>query len=174
MKDNPHNEGILMAFLPKEKLLIQVDLYTPPAPGSPAPAVDSPVNPNAAALLENLEKLRLDFETILPLHGPAKATRADLYAFVRKPLVPISSLPDPNATAKGGRGGNAAASDSEIEALISDRCTACHTINRVSSKKADREGWTATVMRMKERGAALTDAQVPQVIDYLTRTHGPQ
>lgn len=171
VKDNPHNEGILLAFLPKEKILVQVDLYTPPAPGSPAPAPNAPVNPSAAALLDNLEKLRLDFETIVPLHGPGKVTRADLYAFVGKPLVLISSLPDPNAANRDGRGG-AAGSDAEIEALVSDRCSSCHSINRVNSKKADRDGWTATVTRMKERGAALTEEQVTQVIDYLTRTHG--
>jgi glyoxylase-like metal-dependent hydrolase (beta-lactamase superfamily II) len=100
IKDNAHNEGILMAFLPKEKVLVEVDLYTPPAPGAAAAApANGPVNPNAVALLNNLERLRLDFETILPLHGPGKVTRADLYAFVRKPLVPVSSLPDPNAAA---------------------------------------------------------------------------
>jgi glyoxylase-like metal-dependent hydrolase (beta-lactamase superfamily II) len=169
VKDNPHNEGILLAFLPKEKIVVQVDLYTPPTPGSPAPAPNTPVNPNAAALLDNLEKLRLDFETILPLHGPGKATRADLYAFVRKPLVPISALPDP-ATLASRR--PAPPTDAELKALVDERCSACHNLNRVHSTKSDREGWMITVTRMKDRGAAITDEQVIQLVDYLTRTHG--
>ena len=79
-------------------------MYTPPAPDAPVPAANAPVNPNALALLTGLERLRLDFDTILPLHGTTKATRADLYAFVKKPLVPVSELPDPNAPTKGPDG----------------------------------------------------------------------
>jgi hypothetical protein len=62
------------------------------------------VNPHTLALLTGVEKLRLDFDTILPLHGAAKATRADLYAFARKPLVPVSELPDPDAPTRGPDG----------------------------------------------------------------------
>jgi glyoxylase-like metal-dependent hydrolase (beta-lactamase superfamily II) len=102
---NPHNEGMLIAFLPKEKMIVQVDMYTP--------AANAAVNPNAVALLDNLEKLRLDFDTILPLHGPGKATRADLYAFVGKPLVPVSALPEPAPPSPpgGGRGGRGGRGD---------------------------------------------------------------
>jgi glyoxylase-like metal-dependent hydrolase (beta-lactamase superfamily II) len=101
---NPHDEGMLVAFLPAEKLLIEVDMYTPPAADAPAPAANAPVNPNTLALLTGLEKLRLDFDTILPLHGSTKATRATLYAAAKKTLVPISELPDPNAPTIGPDG----------------------------------------------------------------------
>ena len=37
---------------------------------------------------------------------------------------------------------------------------------------ADKDAWTATVTRMKEKGAALTDQQVPLVVEYLTRAAG--
>ena len=104
LKSTVHDEGMLVAFLPKEKMLVEVDLYTPPAPDAPTPAANAPVNPNALGLVTGLEKLRLDFETILPLHGTAKATRAELYAFVKKPLVPVSELPDPNAPTVGPDG----------------------------------------------------------------------
>ena len=106
---NPHDQGMLVAFLPKEHLLVEVDVYTPPAPEAPRPAADAPVNPNALALVENLERLRLDFATVVPLHGATTATRANLYEFVRKPLVPVSELrqPEPGARSRGGRGGEA-------------------------------------------------------------------
>jgi glyoxylase-like metal-dependent hydrolase (beta-lactamase superfamily II) len=80
---NPHNDGILMAYLPAEKILIEVDLYTPLAPGAKPPAA---VSPNTTNLVENIERLKLDVEQILALHGPGVATRADLYSFVGKPL----------------------------------------------------------------------------------------
>jgi glyoxylase-like metal-dependent hydrolase (beta-lactamase superfamily II) len=80
---NPHNDGILMAYLPAEKLLIEVDLFTPPAPGAKPPAV---VSPNTLNFVENVEKLMLDVERILPLHGPGVATKEDLYRFIGKPM----------------------------------------------------------------------------------------
>jgi mono/diheme cytochrome c family protein len=167
-----------MAFLPKEKILVEADLYTPPAPNAPAPAANAPVNPNAIALLTDLETLRLDFDTILPLHGPGKATRADLYAFVRKPFIPVSALPVSAAPegggGRGGRGGAAAAAgpDAAVATLVNTVCASCHTIDRVNNKKADKDAWTMTVARMKEKGAELTDEQVLLVADYLARTHG--
>jgi glyoxylase-like metal-dependent hydrolase (beta-lactamase superfamily II) len=188
IRNNAHNDGILMAFLPKEKVLVEVDMYTPPAPGASAPAPNAPVNPNAAALLDNLEKLRLDFDTILPLHGPGKVTRADLYAFVRKPLVPISSLPDPNAAPAGGRGGGGrggrggavapeiavSPADLPLQQLLQTTCSACHNLDRVNNKKADKDEWTATVTRMIEHGAKLAPPDVPSLIDFLARTRGVQ
>jgi len=81
VKDNPHNDGILMAYLPAEKILIEVDLYTPLAADAKPPV---PVSPNTTNLLSNIERLKLDVEKILALHGPGVATKADLYRFAGK------------------------------------------------------------------------------------------
>jgi hypothetical protein len=56
---------MLMAYLPKEKIVVEADLYTPPTPGTQAPA------PNASARTfnENLQRLKLDVTTIVPIHG---------------------------------------------------------------------------------------------------------
>jgi glyoxylase-like metal-dependent hydrolase (beta-lactamase superfamily II) len=83
VKDNPHNDGILMAYLPAEKILIEVDLYTPLAADAKPPAT---VSPNTTNLLSNIERLKLDVEKILALHGPGVATKADLYRFAGKPM----------------------------------------------------------------------------------------
>jgi metallo-beta-lactamase superfamily protein len=60
-----HSADMLMAYLPKEKILINADLYTPPQPGAQPPA------PNAAmlTLYQNMKKLKLDVDTHVPLHG---------------------------------------------------------------------------------------------------------
>jgi glyoxylase-like metal-dependent hydrolase (beta-lactamase superfamily II) len=60
-----HVEGMLMAYLPKEKILIEADMYSPPAQGAP------PAPPTAAAktLLNNVRRLKLDVSTIAPIHG---------------------------------------------------------------------------------------------------------
>jgi glyoxylase-like metal-dependent hydrolase (beta-lactamase superfamily II) len=64
--DSVHAEGFNLIYLPKEKLLIEADAYTPLPPNAPAP---NPVNGNNLNLAQNVERLKLDVERILPLHG---------------------------------------------------------------------------------------------------------
>ena len=58
--------GMLIAYLPQEKMVVEADLYTPPAPGSPPP--DTPTASHRT-FYENLQRLELDVETIVPIHG---------------------------------------------------------------------------------------------------------
>jgi hypothetical protein len=55
---------------------------------------------------------------------------------------------------------------------VSTACGSCHSLDRVKNKVADKDGWTTTVARMKDKGAGLTDQQVPVVIEYLARAAG--
>ena len=64
--DSHHTDTFLMVYLPKEKLLIEADSYTPAAPNTPPPQVPNPLHTN---LIDNLERLKLPVERILPLHG---------------------------------------------------------------------------------------------------------
>ena len=67
IENDNHNEGMLMVYVPKEKVLVEADDFTPPAPNGapPAPrAVNFTKNLNA-----NIERLKLDVVTIAPLHG---------------------------------------------------------------------------------------------------------
>ena len=79
IRGNGHNDAFLMVWLPGEKLLIEADAFTP-SPKPPAQADPSTLN-----LLENIERLKLPVQRILPLHGGV-APVAALYAAVgRKP-----------------------------------------------------------------------------------------
>ena len=42
VQGSPHAEGMVMAYLPQEKILIEADMYTPPAAGAPMPAKRQP------------------------------------------------------------------------------------------------------------------------------------
>ncbi len=64
--DSHHADTFLMTYLPKERLLIEADSFTPGPPNAPPPAQ---VNPLHANLVENLEQLGLPVDRILPLHG---------------------------------------------------------------------------------------------------------
>jgi len=61
-----HSDNMLIAYLPKQKILVSADLGGPPAAGSPAPAN---VSANSIALYRNIERLKLDVATHAPIHG---------------------------------------------------------------------------------------------------------
>jgi glyoxylase-like metal-dependent hydrolase (beta-lactamase superfamily II) len=66
IQGNQHNSGIVMGYLPKEKLLVEVDVYTPLPSNANPPANPSP---NMVNFYENIQRLNLDVSQIVPLHG---------------------------------------------------------------------------------------------------------
>lgn len=62
---NMHNAAMLMLFLPKERLLIEADSWTPPGRPTEPPAGLA----NLAQFLGVVDRLRLDVGQILPIHG---------------------------------------------------------------------------------------------------------
>jgi glyoxylase-like metal-dependent hydrolase (beta-lactamase superfamily II) len=68
LKGNPHAESNIIAYLPKEKMLIVADAYSSrKILEGPLPKDD--VNPTQAHLWAFLQERNLDVETILPIHG---------------------------------------------------------------------------------------------------------
>ena len=63
---NAHNDGMLMVYLPKERLLIQADAFTPGPANAPPPTPPLPFSVNLA---DNITRLGLDVDRLLPLHG---------------------------------------------------------------------------------------------------------
>jgi glyoxylase-like metal-dependent hydrolase (beta-lactamase superfamily II) len=66
MAGNTHADGMLIVYLPKERLLIQADAFTPGPPNAPAPAI---INPLSVNLADNITRLNLSVDRLLPLHG---------------------------------------------------------------------------------------------------------
>lgn len=66
MRGSVHAQGFQLVWLPQERLLIQADAYTPGPPNSPPPPVP---NANHVNLLQNIERLGLNVDRILPLHS---------------------------------------------------------------------------------------------------------
>ena len=75
-----HGDGLIMAYLPKEKLLVEADAYTPAAPNAAPPAQPNPAQVN---LYDNIERLKLAVDQILPLHG-RKVPLAELQKWIGK------------------------------------------------------------------------------------------
>jgi glyoxylase-like metal-dependent hydrolase (beta-lactamase superfamily II) len=65
MRDQPHSEGLLMVYVPKDKLLMQADAYIP-RPGAPPLPMPSPYTTN---LVDNITRLKLNVDRIVHIHG---------------------------------------------------------------------------------------------------------
>jgi glyoxylase-like metal-dependent hydrolase (beta-lactamase superfamily II) len=61
-----HNDVFAMVYLPKQRLLVEADAWTPTPPGAQPPAV---INPLWLNLRDNIERLGLDVQRFAPLHG---------------------------------------------------------------------------------------------------------
>ncbi len=81
MRGNLHSEGLLMAYVPTQKLLIQADAFSPRPGAAPLPK-PSPYTTN---LVENVERLRLDVQRVAHVHGGVDGWDAVLAAAGRAP-----------------------------------------------------------------------------------------
>jgi glyoxylase-like metal-dependent hydrolase (beta-lactamase superfamily II) len=79
-----HVDGFLVVYLPQEKLLIQADGFTPGPPNSPPPA--APNNYGQLKLVEAIERMKLQVDRHLPLHGRI-VPNAELYRAAGKPML---------------------------------------------------------------------------------------
>jgi len=135
-------------------------------------------NPQATGKVtaSGLEKMK----NVLPPCSPD--SRLHIIAWMRKILlsvIPFSLLlalflfaQAPDAPAPGGKAPAATGSDAVAANLVNTVCSSCHSLDRVNNKKGDKDEWTTTVTRMQGKGADLTDAQVPLVVEYLTKAAG--
>ena len=74
-----HSDAMLIAFLPKEKILFTAD-FNVPGPGQP-------VSPSIATLVQNIERMQLDFDRHVMVHAPnpdRPMTKADLLALAKQ------------------------------------------------------------------------------------------
>ena len=79
VKNLEHSDAMLIAYLPREKILFTAD-FDIPGPGQP-------VSPSIPTLIANIERLRLDFDRLVTVHPPnpdRPHTRADLMASVKE------------------------------------------------------------------------------------------
>jgi len=88
----------------------------------------------------------------------AKATATQPAAATQPSVIQPTTAP-----AAGGDG----------QALLNDRCTKCHNLNRVTSAKKSASDWENTVSRMVGKGAQLTTDEQKVLVDYLAKTYAP-
>jgi glyoxylase-like metal-dependent hydrolase (beta-lactamase superfamily II) len=59
-----HNQNMAIIYLPQERIVINADLWSPPAAGA-----TPNVGPSQISLYNNIRRLRLDVATHVPIHG---------------------------------------------------------------------------------------------------------
>jgi glyoxylase-like metal-dependent hydrolase (beta-lactamase superfamily II) len=77
-----HHDGMLIAYLPKEKVLLEADGYNPQPLTATAP---NPPSPYTVSLVDNIRRLKLDVQRIVPVHYPAdnrQVTMAELTKWI--------------------------------------------------------------------------------------------
>jgi mono/diheme cytochrome c family protein len=62
---------------------------------------------------------------------------------------------------------------SEGQQLVEKRCQGCHTMRRVETSAKDAKGWQETIQVMIQDGAEVEESEIPLMVQWLTREHGP-
>jgi len=68
MQNFGHHDGMLLVYLPKEKVLLEADGYNPQAATATPP---TPPSPYTVSLYDNIQRLKLDVQRVVPVHYPA-------------------------------------------------------------------------------------------------------
>jgi mono/diheme cytochrome c family protein len=65
----------------------------------------------------------------------------------------------------------ASSGGSDGQSLMQERCSVCHSVNRVTSAHKTASEWKVTVDRMIARGAQLSTQEEQTLIDYLAANY---
>jgi len=71
-----HSEGMMIAYLPGPKVVVEADAFTPPARARTAPPAS--INPYTVQLLDNIERLGLDVDRLISIHYAADGRRVGM------------------------------------------------------------------------------------------------
>ena len=61
----------------------------------------------------------------------------------------------------------------EGQQLVEKRCQGCHNMRRIETAAKDAKGWQETIQVMIQDGAEVEEAEIPVLVQFLTREHGP-
>jgi hypothetical protein len=59
------------------------------------------------------------------------------------------------------------------EQIMNAACVTCHDLRPIDTQALDEAGWTKEVKSMIEQGAEVKPDDVPVLVEFLTRRHGP-
>ena len=87
-----------------------------------------------------------------------------------KPTATTPSNQPPAATTKAP---TTAPTGGDGEKLLNERCTKCHSLDRVKTAQKTQDQWQQIVTRMVGKGANLSNDEQKTLVEYLAKTYGP-
>jgi mono/diheme cytochrome c family protein len=93
---------------------------------------------------------------------PAPAPTAETTTPAESPTAAESPITSPSAEPTAALDG---------AALVEERCTGCHGIDRIAAEDGDAAKWEGIVDQMIARGAQLDEQEKQAVVDYLAETY---
>lgn len=87
-----------------------------------------------------------------------------------KPEAPPAEAPPPAPAAPAAA---APADTPSVQVTFEQKCSTCHTLDRVTSRKETREAWDALVKKMQaKQPGAISDEEAARIVEFLTAQHG--
>jgi len=59
------------------------------------------------------------------------------------------------------------------EKILNASCMGCHDLQPVQTSAKSKDEWNDTVQNMLQKGADVSDADLPVLVDYLAEAYGP-
>ena len=104
----------------------------------------------------NTQPVAIDTLTSAP-NAPANTQPAAIDTLTSAPNTPANTQP--------------AAATLDGKTLLQDRCTVCHTLDRVTSAHGNATQWKSTVDKMIKNGAQLNADEETALVNYLAQTY---
>jgi len=85
--------------------------------------------------------------------------------------IPATSAPASPTTAPETPDSGSSTTAIDGNTLLSTRCTACHSLDRVNTESGSAEEWKSTVDRMVQIGAELSNEEAVILVQYLAENY---
>jgi mono/diheme cytochrome c family protein len=86
-------------------------------------------------------------------------------------VILLAACGSSKSPATAAAGGATAGSVPEGQNLMQQRCTVCHSLNRITSAHHTATEWQTAVDRMINKGAQLSQAEEQTLVDYLAQNY---
>ena len=90
-------------------------------------------------------------------------------ALVAAAVAPVGSA----AVVAGQNPGEAERTDRGEQIQNLNCSMTCHDLRPIQTQALDKDGWTKVVARMVDKGAEVKPDEVPVLVEFLVRRHGP-
>ncbi len=80
---------------------------------------------------------------------------------------PVETTPAPSPT-ETTTGEEPSVDAGDDQSFVENKCTLCHSYERVDAANYDNAGWTEVVTRMQQNGLVITDEEKTRIVEYLT------